>query len=573
MLRAAFPYILSFTMLLCAQCLVAQTTFTAIADAYKIVENSSVNIEYKLENGNGTRFDAGSFGGMKKIGGPSTSTQMTIINGRSSGSESYTIALTASKAGKYTVGPASIFSDGKEYKTKPITIEVVKANSKALKKDEEDVYVKVVLSDSTAILGQQVILSYRLYTRVSVENYDLLNEPDYDGFFAVPLNTRERTKREVIDGKEYYVTNLKKVSLFPQQTGTYTYDPVLVKLGVADKNNRRQRGFFFNKSYKYLQRNTDEIIIKVVSAPAGAPPSFSGGIGDYQMAAEVEKKTITTDDAIKINMRIVGTGDPKIVQAPDQDFGKELEVYEPNILREDQDTDAGFVRTDKTFEFLVVPKRTGKFEINPKFSYYNPDSSAYQTITAGPFRVNVIQGSKAANTLEDLAETKSIAGLIAEPKFVAPSTKFFGSKWHWGLLGLILAGIPFLFFKKMQLVKQSNIDPKLIQVQNAEKVAISKLSKAKQAMDTGDARGYYEEIQNSIFGYLSDRLEVPYSQMNRSDIGKILQSKQIPQDLIDSTEDILRKAELALFAGAGASDMQSSYEATKLVITGVEAAL
>lgn len=555
-------------------CLVATLqaqTFTATVDAQRILQNSTVNVEFELKNAQGSKFQAPDFKGFQVVGGPNKSTQMTIVNGKSSGSESYGYTLLAPKMGKYTIGSASIYSKGKEYKTKPITIEVIKG-SDAPADENTEIYVKAIVSDSTAILGQQVVLSYVLYNRVSVENYDLLNEPDYDGFFAVPLNVRDRTKREIINGKEYYVTNLKKVSLFPQQTGTYTYDPVTVNLGVSD-GRRRQRGFFFNRSDRYVRRTTNPIKINVVSAPAGAPNSFSGGIGQYRMAAEIEKNTITTDDAIKINMRIIGTGDPKIVQAPAQDFGAQLEVYEPNILREDQDLDEGFVRTDKVFEYLVVPKQTGRYSISPKFSYYDPDSNAYQTLTAGPFSINVIQGSKAANTLEDLEETRSLAPIIAQPKMVALSGKFYGSIWHWGILGLILLGIPYLLFKKMKLQQLANIDPKVLQMQNAEKVAIANLAQAKSALDAGEKRKYYEEIQNSIFGYLSDRLEVPYSQMNRSDIGQILQSKQIPQELIDSTEEVLRKAELALFAGTGADDMQSSYEETKRIISGIESSL
>jgi hypothetical protein len=288
------------------------------------------------------------------------------------------------------------------------------------------------------------------------------------------------------------------------------------------------------------------------------------------MNAQVDKKTITTDDAIKITMIIKGSGDAKIVTAPKQDFDQNLEVYEPNILSEDQMVDKGFVSSQKIFEYLVVPKKTGQFTIQPKFSYYSPDSNRYETLTAGPFSFNVAQGMKAINTMEAVKSDKVLFPLIASPTFVSKPTILFGSVLHWGLLGLILAAIPFLFMYKLKLRKEANIDPRLIQAQNAEKVAIAKLSVAKSLMNTGSIRQFYEEIQNGIFGYLSDRLEVPYSQMNKSDINKILTDKNVPQDFTDRVSTILQKAEMALFANAGSVGMQESYNGAKELILGLE---
>jgi hypothetical protein len=475
----------------------------------------------------------------------------------------------ATKLGKFRIGAATIEVDSKKYQTEPITIEVVKADPKSMQASEEyDFFVKAILSDSIAIIGQQVVLNYTLYTRIDIQNYDLMNESDYDGFFSVPLEgRRERAQREIIDNKEYYVQSLKKVALFPQQTGTYEFDPVVINLGIRDGSRRNS---FFQRNTKKIQRTTNPIKIQVIANPPNEPLSYSGGVGSYDMNAQVDKKTITTDDAIKITMIIKGSGDAKIVTAPKQDFDQNLEVYEPNILSEDQMVDKGFVRSQKIFEYLVVPKKTGQFTIQPKFSYYSPDSNRYETLTAGPFSFNVAQGMKAINTMEAVKSDKVLFPLIASPTFVSKPTILFGSVLHWGLLGLILAAIPFLFMYKLKLRKEANIDPRLIQAQNAEKVAIAKLSVAKSLMNTGSIRQFYEEIQNGIFGYLSDRLEVPYSQMNKSDINKILTDKNVPQDFTDRVSTILQKAEMALFANAGSVGMQESYNGAKELILGLE---
>lgn len=549
----------------------AQTVkFEASVDAKKILQNSTVNVTFTIYNAKDQGFTPPNFDGFQVVGGPNQSTQMSFANGRRTQQKGYGYTLLATKPGKFTIGSASIQVNGKSLKSKPISIEVVKEDPKSLAADpDQDFYMKARLSDSTAIIGQQIILDYTLYTRVDIQNFDLLNESDYDGFFSVELNgRRERAQREIIDGKEYYVQSLKKVALFPQQTGTYEFDPVIVNLGLSDG---KRSSFFFQRNTKTVRRTTNAIKIQVVGNPPNAPLSYSGAVGNYGMNAEVDKRSITTDDAIKITMIIKGSGDAKIVTAPEQDFGEDLEIYEPNILSEDQMVDKGYVSSEKIFEYLVVPKKTGKFRLQPKFSFYNPDSSRYETLTAGPFSVNVAQGMKAINTMEAVKSDKELAPLIASPTFVTKPNVLFGSGIHWGLLGLILTAIPIMFMYKLKMRKEANIDPKLVQAQNAEKVAIAKLSLAKSHMDAGSPRPFYEEIQNGIFGYLSDRLEVPYSQMNKADIKNILSSKEVPSDLTDRVSTILQKAEMALFAGAGSVGMQESYDVAKELILGLEA--
>lgn len=566
-----YRYIAFILSLLVTFSIQAQVKFEASVSSRKIVENSTVNIEFTLFNIDGSSFTPPNFDPLKIVGGPNQSTQMSFVNGRSTQQKSYSYSLLATKTGKYTIGSATIIANNKTLKTNPITIEVVASSeSNIINAENEDAFVRIELSDSTAIIGQQIIVDYKLYTRVQVENYNFLNEPDYDGFFAVPLNrAREAATQQIIGGKEYYVQSLKKVSLFPQQTGTYEYDPVIATLGISDGTSTR-RGFFMQRNVKNVNRTTNSIKIQVENAPKGAPLSYSGGVGKYQMRAGIDKRSITTDDAIKVNMIIQGSGDPKIVQAPDQDFGPELDVYEPNILREEQFVDKGYVSTDKEFEFLIVPKKTGRYTIQPKFSYFDPDSNQYQTLTAGPFTINVAQGTKALNTLETLQSDKELSALIPNPVYKAKSTSYFGSTIHFLILGLILAAIPLLFLQKRKLQKLANIDPKLIMKQNAEKIAIQKLSIAKSHLESNNTRAFYEEIQNGIFGYLSDRLEVPYSLMNKNDIKNILSDKNVPPSLIDNVEQVLQKAEMALFAGANAVGMQASYDHAKELILGLE---
>lgn len=91
-------------------------SFKAVAPK-QVIQGNKFSIRFELENAQGSSFQGPEVGGCKFLYGPSQSRMMSssFINGKStsSSSESYTMTYRAEKAGKYTVGPASISVGGK----------------------------------------------------------------------------------------------------------------------------------------------------------------------------------------------------------------------------------------------------------------------------------------------------------------------------------------------------------------------------------------------------------------------------------------------------------------------------
>jgi len=272
---------------------IAQVSFVASTDAKQVIENGYFQITFTLNNAKGSNFKAPSFKKFKVLNGPNRSMSTTIINGNASQKISYSYSLQPNKIGKFTIAPATIVANGKRMKSNAVKVEVIKAS--AANKNataEQQLFVKAEIDTSLVYLGQQLVVDYKLYTTINIENHDIAFEPEYQGFFARDIRRFDsRQVREVIDGVEYTTKVLKRIALFPQQTGLQTIAPMTVRLGVITGNKRRN-SFFFSNQIKPVNVQTNPLEINVKSLPTPVPPSFSGAVGKYAMNSFLDKTNI-----------------------------------------------------------------------------------------------------------------------------------------------------------------------------------------------------------------------------------------------------------------------------------------
>jgi BatD DUF11 like domain len=100
--------------------------------------DTKFKIEFSLENANGSQFTPPNFEDFTIVGGPSTSSNMSIINGTVTQSLSYIYLIKPKKIGNLTVPPATIKVNGEVLKTEKLKIKVEKSNTE----DEEEAAIK-----------------------------------------------------------------------------------------------------------------------------------------------------------------------------------------------------------------------------------------------------------------------------------------------------------------------------------------------------------------------------------------------------------------------------------------------
>ncbi|MEM1319141.1 MAG: BatD family protein [Bacteroidota bacterium] len=561
-------------------------SFEASADARQVVLSSYFEVTFTLKNAKTYNFSPPSFKDFKILGGPNQSTSVTSINGSWSQSISYSYTLQPKKIGKFTIGPATVTAAGKTLKSNPVSIEIVKGrNSNATTRDDIDkemkaeIYIQAEANVTEAQIGEQVILDYKLYTTRDIETYKILFESDYSGFFAQDIRKfNARVVKEVINGVQFSTKVLKRVALFPQQAGALTIDPMVMQLAViADsKQNRRGRGIFFTPNINRLQVETPALTININPLPSGAPPSFNGAVGRYQMQTQVNnQKNYTTDDAITLTMTITGSGDIKRVLPPKLQLSDQLELYEPRIVEEKTVENRGEITGRKIIEYLILPREPGRYTIRPEFSYYSSDSLSYITLGGQNYAFTVKQGSQkrtAAAAAPNRPQAESdIRHIKADTRLRQGKGGFFGSPLYYTLLGLpLLLFGGFIGYRQLQAGKEI-VDPVLLKRHRARQLAQQRLAQADQYLQQQKPREFYNEVSQALFGYTCDKLNIPLAELSKQNVQQKLQSLQVDPPLIEQFMGILKTCEMALFAGKdNAAAMNETYHTAMDLVAKIE---
>ncbi len=552
-----------------------EISFEASTDAKELVENEYVEVTFTLKNAQGSNFQPPNFKGFNVLSGPSRSNRMTIINGQRSQEMGYAYTIQPKQRGTYSIGSASIKVGGKTLKTKPISIKVVKAKTVAKgASNGQEVFVQVEVDTTDVYLGQQIMVNYKLFTSVDVENYDIIEETEYLGFFAHDVRRfNASTIREVVDGVQYVTKVLKRVALFPQQTGLLTIDPMSIRIGVV-VGKRKRSSFFFNNQVRHVNVRTNEVAIKVRNLPTPQPNNFSGAVGDYSIAFNLGRNKITTDDAVSIKLAIRGDGDIKRLQPPSIAVPTEFELYEPKVLEEQSTERGGLLSGYKQIEYLMIPKRPGQYQIAPAFSYFNPDSAKYITLQPNVFDITVSQGSGASSVAKTTPKNlvqKDIRYIKTATSFSKKSTPFATSNLFYGLTVLPFLFLAGAFVFKRQQEKNGNIDLSILKSKKAQQVAKQRLKIAEQHLTANKSRAFYDEISKSLLGYVGDKLNIPLSELSKDNVREKLASLKVTSSYIEDVTSIIKTTEMALFAGMdNAASMQGVYDKSVSVLSSIE---
>ena len=552
-----------------------QVKFYASTDAKQIVAGNYFEISFTLENARSQQFKAPSFVNFKIVGGPNTSTQMSIVNGRRSQKMTYTYTLTTDKLGKYSIGPAEVTVNGKPLKSNPITIEVLKgkpANSNAAGTAGEagDIILEAHIEQKTGYVGQQITLKYDLYTTLDVRSYNFSKLPAFDGFFAQELQGYNgQPERIVKDGVQYAKRTIKVIALFPQQKGSFSFDPARAVLGIS--TGKSSNNFFFSRRLKQLNIASSGFKLNIKDLPEGAPESFSGAVGDFQMGTAVDKKSITTDDAITLTLQVRGVGDGKFIEAPTQPFSNEWDIYEPNLLNEDQKVVGDRIQYTKTFEYLMIPKKLGRLQFRPEFTYFDADSSMYFRIQGDRYNVNVIKGT--GRELADIqTEEIPLTPIYTETRLKSIGDTFAFS-WGHGIGNMFLGlGVLGLLLAKRKEIERNNIDPALLRNERAQKLAIAKLSEAKNELDKGDVTQFYIQLRKGLTSYLADKTNRDSDQLSKKDISNLLLQHNLSNHK-DEIFRIMQKGEQAIYAAIRPGDEEATYQRTIEIVKEIEVSL
>lgn len=526
------------------------------------------------------------------VWGPSTSSSSSIqiINGKTTKSKSisYSYVLIApSKAGSYKIASASVKINGSRVYSGEKTIEVAGGAPKqqtstgaavsgqtqqqasqgsSPQQSGQKIFLRFTTSKRSAVLGEPLTAELKLYSRVNIAGFEGVQFPSFEGFWNKETYTPEQIEfnREQYNGEVYEVATLRRYALIPQKVGDLTIEPAeIVTLVNVRRQSASQSIFddFFDSGYstQRYRLTTEPVTIKVKSLPAGAPASFCGGVGEFEVSALLGKDSLSVHEATTLTIVVKGTGNISLVKEPQVVYPLDVENYE---AKTSQNIAKSGITGMKTYEIPIIPRSAGTFTFDPiPFTYFDTKSQTYKTIYTKPLTLKVVRGSSdvASGAVDGLVSSynqstavktlsKDIRYISTNPGRLTEKGSFiFGSKAFWAIVAFILiaATAVFVGLRKAFAARQDVVGRR---VKKASKAATARLKAAKSYMDQGISGAFYEELHRALVGYVSDKLNLAGSEVSKDVIREKLTSRGIAADVIDDLIALLEDCEMARYA-------------------------
>lgn len=589
-----------FVVLLMYFCATGAQSILVTAPSHVAV-GENFRIAYTVNTQEVEEFRAGNIpSGLEVIAGPYTSQQQSfqMINGRTSSSSSitYTYTLYAEKNGSYNIPGARARIGGKTYTSKDVHIKVsgtasTRNGAPKMHDDSEesmraagtpisgnDLFVKVSANKKRVYEQEPILLTYKVYTLVDLTSLDG-KMPDLTGFHTqeVKLPLQKSWHLEKVNGRNYKCVTWSQYVMYPQMTGKLKIPSITFKGNVVQQN-RAVDPFeaFFNggSGYVEVKRNIVAPALEVQVDPLPSKPSgFSGGVGRFNISAHVDKTEAKAGEPITVRVVVGGVGNLKLMKQPTVSFPKDFDKYDPKITDKTNVTTNG-LEGNMVYDFLVVPRNQGKYTIPAvALTYFDVSAKEYKTVKTRPMSIAVEKGDGNASSVVDYSQEKEndIRGLKAGAADVHEVADFF-----FGSVAYVVCLLsPFLAFVVLLVVFRKraidNADIVKMRGRKANKVAIKRLKVAHSLMLSNRQNDFYDEVLRALWGYVSDKLNMPVEQLSRENIVDNLERNSIKNSTIDKFIGAIDECEFERYApGDATGNMDKTYNSAIVAIMDIE---
>jgi hypothetical protein len=584
-------------------------SFQASVDRNPVGVGEELTISFTLANagtGGGKNFKLPDLSRFRTLSGPNQSTSMQFMNGAMSSSVTYSCMVQARDAGKYSIGPATIDVGGKTLRTNPIVLDVVKNPQRAQQSAPdnaggqiaENVFLRAIVSKTHVMQGEQINLSFKLYTRLTVMNYAVEKTPTMTGFWGEDVETPKdvQLSTETVNGKQYRVGIIKRTALFPTQSGSLEISPMTLQTQIqmpAPRSVDPFDAFFrdpFGRTTNYAARS-EPVKVMVDPLPGGAPPDFKGAVGQFAMSTSVDKKTTRTNEPVSLKVTVSGTGNIKLLEAPALELPADFEQYSPKV-QEIINRQGERITGSKVFEYLLIPRYPGMKVIKPvTFSYFDLNRREYIRLRSPEIELNVEQGTAPAVPLVAGGGREDVRLLNQDIRFikVRPAAFVRQGEYLYNSSGFVLLLLLPLAGAAGAYVYASNRRAALSDVAGYRNRRA--IGEARKRLKTGErllretgakaggasksAPRFFSETAGALWQYLGDKLGIPQAEFSVERAAGALADAGTPAPLVQALRTLLETCDMARFAPTSVDRpaMQRAYEEASRIIVELERTL
>ncbi len=494
--------------------------------------------------------------------GSSTSSQMSVINGAVSSSVAYSYRLQPYATGTLAIAPITATIGGQLASTEPITVEVSQGNGTPTQAPgsgaqgldapsqlgNQALFVEASVDNPEPYVGEQITYTFRFYEAADSMRVSSLfmdqpgyNPPALTGFWSEGEIENE-AYRVSHNGRIYTVTELRS-QLFPTAAGDMTVGPAQLTIP----------GFGFQRG-GVLQ--SEPVTLTVQPLPAGAPPSFTGAVGQFDLRAELDTQQTQLDEPIMATVTIAGWGNVGTAGDPAWPEADGWRTFTGDAQVETVIQD-GRVGGTRIYEHTLIPTQAGDLRVPAlEYTYFDPTTEEYRTISTESYAVAVAPGPNGEMTSAVAAvvnegnsatdETTAMLQPMALPATLSMSQAPMTSQpWYWGLWALPMATLASgLAFRQRQAYQVRNADA--IRRSKAHKEAkrtLAKLSDGNDSIATAQA-GYI------LTDYLSVKLGQSVSGSTADDLAATLRARGVDPALSAEVQRFLTAMEASRYCPA-----------------------
>ncbi|MEX0968548.1 MAG: BatD family protein [Bacteroidia bacterium] len=563
---------------------------TGSVDKTKVGTRDVLTLSFTLK-GRVEGYDPPSLPYFQVVSGPNVSSSIQIINGRRSDSKTYSYVLRPRQAGTFTIGPAKAKVNGEEVQTEPIRIEVVEGSTSASGQEGreeqpsgssgDDLFIRTTASKTTAYQGEQIVVSFKLYSAKPLVDLAPMDFPSFPGFWAEDFERpREyRVQEEVYKGRRFQTIEIKRTAIFPEKTGSLEIEPMQLQVMVREPGNRRSffDDFFGNSRNAKYEVRSNILKINVKPLPSGKPESFAGLVGTFNLNSTIDKTEAKTGEGITLKFNFNGTGNIKKLNQPELKLPSDVEVFDPQVEQK-LNNQGSQITGSKSYDFLLVPRRAGEYTIAPQeFSYFDPGQERYITMRSPEFKLYISQGEKDAAGPIPSAKKKDVETLGEDIRYIKTGEAelekegnyFFGSPAFTAgvAVPVVLMGLLLVYKRKR---KEESLDGAGMRRRKATTIAKKHLKKANEFRETQQQEEFYTEINTALMGYLKDKLTIGAADMDREKLQEMLALRGVRQENIEQLLQVMNHCDFARFAPTPSGDMHNTYTQTVTLISDLE---
>jgi hypothetical protein len=535
-----------------------------------------------------------------RVGGQSTSTNIQWINGQMSSTRSIIYTLLPREEGEFVIGPITVEYQGEEYLTEPIEVEVVSGSilqrgggpggrmdpfdmlspfrrrRQRPEQQQGEIFVTAELSRRNAYVGEQVVLTYKLYSQVRIMGLQVDEQPQLTGFWVedVELPDEPQIRETEVDGKPFFVVEIKKNILFPTRSGNVEIGRAVFSMGVEDPSSDP----FFGSMTQTVRRSTQTLTLEVKPLPAvGKPADFSGAVGQFKLSAELDKEETTAGDPLTLSVVLEGQGNLRTVDPPKLPSLPGFRTYDPET-EENTSTRNGRFGGNKKWEYVLVPDSAGRTQIGPlAFSYFDPAKKRYVELQAGPVTLDVAAATGVAGGAA-VSSRGAVQVLRQDIRYLKPAPEELGmarSPFYETWLFFATLALPIVWnlgLVAYRMKRQSEAAHEgLWRARRARKMAQGRLKNAHKLARVA-SKDFYEETASALYAYVADKLGVSPSGLTTKNIDSMMEERRIPEAERKAFIDTIESCEFARFTPGERSreEMESLLDRAEKIIVALE---